>query len=318
MIDWQNDDGVNLPMICDFMRNQFYEDIIANNVQGKTVLDVGFGTGLLSIIALKHGAKQVIAYERNKARYELGLDIIERCNLQDKIKLLNKKFRAPCISDHSIDVIVTETVGQNLWEEGMWKNIPHSSGPLILPGIYFCEIYTKPIPKIFAERLGIAWQSEKFFNPGIDIDQKFVDAVNNKISDWRGEQVDLPQARQILTGINTFASNIHTVWGWHPWLKSVMHNNYLNTSTIVDANKLTLNNNPIDYEMDTITMNISICPDDYTLVVPRMGLQHKDHKLYLDTACWGPTQEAIICKGISKLSMTHSNRTGEIEYDPIC
>jgi predicted RNA methylase len=107
MIDWQNDDGVNLPMICDFMRNQFYEDIIANNVQGKTVLDVGFGTGLLSIIALKHGAKQVIAYERNKARYELGLDIIERCNLQDKIKLLNKKFRAPCISDHSIDVIVT-------------------------------------------------------------------------------------------------------------------------------------------------------------------------------------------------------------------
>ena len=53
-LDWNNNDGIYLPMINDAIRNQFYEKIIAKAVNGKSCTDVGFGTGFLSILALKH------------------------------------------------------------------------------------------------------------------------------------------------------------------------------------------------------------------------------------------------------------------------
>jgi len=34
-IDWAIDDGINLPMINDFMRNQFYDNVLRNRVNNK-------------------------------------------------------------------------------------------------------------------------------------------------------------------------------------------------------------------------------------------------------------------------------------------
>lgn len=64
-INWLSDDGVNLLMINDVPRNAFYSKILSKNVQGKKCCDVGFGTGMLSILALKHGATSIIAYEKD-------------------------------------------------------------------------------------------------------------------------------------------------------------------------------------------------------------------------------------------------------------
>ena len=48
MIDWDNHDGVNLPMINDFMRNQFYEKIIKDNVKNMMISKRIWALGLVS------------------------------------------------------------------------------------------------------------------------------------------------------------------------------------------------------------------------------------------------------------------------------
>lgn len=74
-INWLSDDGVNLPMTNDVSRNVFYNKILSKNVQGKKCCEIGFGTNLLSILAIKHGASSVIAYECNQDKFELGKTI---------------------------------------------------------------------------------------------------------------------------------------------------------------------------------------------------------------------------------------------------
>lgn len=315
MINWQTDDGVNLPMINDHVRNQFYENIILDNVKDKTVLDVGFGTGLLSILALKHGAKKIIAYEANEGRFHLGQEMIETCELQNKIELRHSCYDWTMQAGIACDVVVSETISSDIWSEGMWNSLPRNTGPLFLPGEYFCEIYTKPIPKSFAQSMSIKKSDPTFFNPGVDIDQNFVQFINKKISDWNGHKIATPQGREIKNGINAdLANNIDSVWGWHPWLKIVLQDE-AHTQYIVDANKMTLNGQAIDYETSTIISDIHLDPDCYTLVVPRMGIKYLNHKMYLDTACWGTTRDAIVCIDLPAIKMNHCIRTGNIKYD---
>lgn len=318
MIDWQNHDGVRHSMICDYMRNQFYEDIIKDNVNGKTVLDIGFGTGILSILALKHGAKNIIAYEDNKDRFELGLEVIESCGLQEKIKLFNERYNWTMQDAIAPDVVLTETVNGDLWWEGMWNNLPRTAGSLFLPSEYFCEIYTKQIPKSFAENIGVGKTEHEFFRPGVDIDSTFTSFINDKISKWNGNEFSTVPPQQILNGINQFDNRIECVWGWQPWLRLVAQEKYLHTKSLVDANTMTLNGKPIDYSADTIECTITLDPETYTLVVPRTGLQHIDNKMYLDTGHWGPTDDAIISTGLSTVKMIQSTRTGKMKYVALC
>ena len=48
----------------DAQRNTQYENWIAENVKGKTFIDLGAGSGILCYMAVKHGAKKVYALER--------------------------------------------------------------------------------------------------------------------------------------------------------------------------------------------------------------------------------------------------------------
>ena len=50
-------------MLNDKIRCEAYKAAIAASVKGKTVLDVGAGTGFLSVIAAKAGANHVYAVE---------------------------------------------------------------------------------------------------------------------------------------------------------------------------------------------------------------------------------------------------------------
>mgnify|MGYP000270922000 CR=1 FL=1 len=78
-IDWHNHDGVNLGMINDFMRNQFYDRILSRYVANQRCTDIGFGTGLLTMLALKHGAEHVQAFEKSaslflKSKYVIAVN----------------------------------------------------------------------------------------------------------------------------------------------------------------------------------------------------------------------------------------------------
>jgi 2-polyprenyl-3-methyl-5-hydroxy-6-metoxy-1,4-benzoquinol methylase len=51
------------PMLNDTKRNTAYDECIRKHVGGKIVLDVGSGTGLLSLLAERHGARHITSVE---------------------------------------------------------------------------------------------------------------------------------------------------------------------------------------------------------------------------------------------------------------
>lgn len=59
--------GIHEEMLKDSVRTGAYRNAILNNAklfEGKTVLDVGCGTGILSMFAAKAGAKHVVGVSR--------------------------------------------------------------------------------------------------------------------------------------------------------------------------------------------------------------------------------------------------------------
>ena len=66
-----------LRMINDKWRNQFYYDALNKHAEGKVVLDMGSGTGILSFYALEAGAKFVYAIEWSAAAAELTYQVLK-------------------------------------------------------------------------------------------------------------------------------------------------------------------------------------------------------------------------------------------------
>lgn len=72
------------------MRTEFYRDCFEKNaelVRDKVVLDVGCGTGILSMFAAKAGARQVIGIDMSDIVYS-AMDIVKENGFDAKISLL--------------------------------------------------------------------------------------------------------------------------------------------------------------------------------------------------------------------------------------
>lgn len=76
-------------MLKDDVRNSAYRDAIFNNkssIEGKVVLDVGAGTGILSVFCAQAGAKKVYAVEAS-AIYRLAVDIVKENRMENVIQV---------------------------------------------------------------------------------------------------------------------------------------------------------------------------------------------------------------------------------------
>ena len=108
-------------MMNDTPRNEFYYNLLkAHIVPGETgVLEIGAGSGLLSMMAAKLGAKWVVAVEGSKEMCELAKCNIAQNNLQDKIKVLNMLSTDLRLGDLPArpDVLVSEIFGTLLLGE---------------------------------------------------------------------------------------------------------------------------------------------------------------------------------------------------------
>ena len=320
-IDWNKHDGVNLPMINDFMRNQFYDNVLRNRVKDKHCLDIGFGTGLLSILALKHGAKSITAYEADNNRYLLGCEIIKRLELENKITLIHNMYKHDDFDKHDSNVIFTETVGGGLWGEGIWNSFPRQSGIQFLPGQYYLDIMSLEIPESCANGLiNEVDDSIKYFSPSIDIDTKFIECINNLRNGKNSPDINLCK-----DGI-TKLSNINTIWGWMPYMRLAAYNGKSIAKYTVDAIENTItttdqmgtNKAVIDFAIDNIDMSINTerFHNKCVMIVPRVGMKHGDANLFLDTGHWGPFSYPVVLKNIqnSTITLSHHTKTGELKY----
>lgn len=125
-------------MISDKKRNQFYEQILQSSVAGKNCIDVGFGSGILSFLALKHGAKHITAFEVNPDTYLLGEYLIKKLKLENYITLHNTAFDEKYIEKEH-DILFHELLDCNLWGEGVFYTFNNNLQKI--PSKYICEFY---------------------------------------------------------------------------------------------------------------------------------------------------------------------------------
>lgn len=139
LIDWHNDDGVNIDMISNAARNQFY-DAALSEAKGQHCVDIGFGTGLLTLLALKHGALSVTAYESDPERFRFGQRMIQHLGIGHCVTLHNQTY---CADPKDSRLIFHEVLGNNLWDESAWSFVAHMR--CIIPAVYHSEVWIAPI-----------------------------------------------------------------------------------------------------------------------------------------------------------------------------
>ncbi|EON67526.1 hypothetical protein W97_06894 [Coniosporium apollinis CBS 100218] len=138
-------------MLKDTIRTDAYRDFIYEHkhlFQDKVVLDVGCGTGILSMFCAKAGAKKVIAVDNSA--------IIDKCRANvftngfgDVITCLKGKIEEVVLPVEKVDVIVSEWMGYCLLYEAMLASVLYArdkylrQGGLMVPS--HCTLRIAPI-----------------------------------------------------------------------------------------------------------------------------------------------------------------------------
>jgi len=109
----------------DTIRTDAYRDFIYNHKSlfaGKVVLDVGCGTGILSMFCAKAGAARVIAVD-NSAIIDKARENIFNNGFADKITCLRGKVEEVVLPVDKVDIIVSEWMGYCLLYEAMLDSV---------------------------------------------------------------------------------------------------------------------------------------------------------------------------------------------------
>lgn len=107
-------------MMNDTSRNEFYYSMLKKHITPETgVLEIGAGSGLLSIMAGKLGAKWVVAVEGSEEMSRLARENVAENHLEEKIKVLNKLSTELNLSDlpGKPNILVSEIFGTLLLGE---------------------------------------------------------------------------------------------------------------------------------------------------------------------------------------------------------
>ncbi|XP_046351129.1 protein arginine N-methyltransferase 1-like [Haliotis rufescens] len=113
-------------MLKDFPRTQAYKKFFEENAahfKDKVVLDVGAGTGVLSLFAASVGAKKVYAVEASKMS-EICKEIVKCNGFEDKVEVFNCPVEELALPENTkVDVLVSEWMGFYLLHEAMLDSV---------------------------------------------------------------------------------------------------------------------------------------------------------------------------------------------------
>ncbi|XP_019506902.1 PREDICTED: protein arginine N-methyltransferase 3 [Hipposideros armiger] len=97
------------------------------------VLDVGCGTGILSMFAAKAGAKKVLGVDQSEILYQ-AMDIIRLNKLEDTIILIKGKIEEVRLPVEKVDVIISEWMGYFLLFESMLDSVLYAKNKYLAKG----------------------------------------------------------------------------------------------------------------------------------------------------------------------------------------
>ncbi|XP_008145555.2 protein arginine N-methyltransferase 6 [Eptesicus fuscus] len=155
-----SDISVHEEMLADRIRTEAYRLGIMRNraaLRGKTVLDVGAGTGILSIFCVQAGARRVYAVEAS-AIWQQAREVVRLNGLEDRVHVLPGQVETVELPEQ-VDVIVSEWMGYGLLHESMLSSVLHArakwlkEGGLLLPAS--AELFLAPVSDpTLEQRLG--------------------------------------------------------------------------------------------------------------------------------------------------------------------
>lgn len=156
-------------MLQDQIRNEAYRKALAALVKpGDVVLDLGAGTGILSMFAAAAGAKKVYAVERTETA-QLARRIIEANGYADRIEVLQSDVENITLPE-KVDVLVSEWMGgfgvdENILAPLVMTRDRHlKPGGTMIPGRVTALLAPAEIPE-FDESIG-AWRGKPH---GVDL-----------------------------------------------------------------------------------------------------------------------------------------------------
>ncbi|XDV18754.1 hypothetical protein PO909_024386 [Leuciscus waleckii] len=102
--------SIHEEMLKDKVRTESYRDFMYRNMdvfKDKVVLDVGCGTGILSMFAANAGARKVIAVDQSDIIYQ-AMDIVRSNKLEDTITLIKGRIEEIDLPVEKVDIIISE------------------------------------------------------------------------------------------------------------------------------------------------------------------------------------------------------------------
>jgi len=131
--------GIHEEMLKDDVRTRSYRNSILNNkhlFKDKVVMDVGCGTGIMSLFAATAGAKHVYAID-NSAILEQAREIVKDNGFAEVITCIRGKVEEVELPAHlpqKVDIIISEWMGYFLFYESMLETVLYARDKWLNPG----------------------------------------------------------------------------------------------------------------------------------------------------------------------------------------
>lgn len=199
--------GIHMEMLKDYHRTTSYRDAMWKNTymfRDKVVLDVGCGTGILSLFAARAGARKVIGIDCSSVAVQ-ARQIVEDNGFGGVITIIQGKVEELEL-DEKVDIIISEWMGYFLLYESMLNTVLYARDKWGTPNVrilpdhanmYACGINDP----VYKEQKFDVWNNVN----GIDF------SYFKRLS-YIEPLIDTVDADQIVTDISTFFSfDINTV-----------------------------------------------------------------------------------------------------------
>jgi len=130
--------GIHEEMLKDEVRTLTYRNSMWHNkhlFKGKVVLDVGCGTGILSMFAAKAGAKMVIGVDMSSI-VDHAKQIVKDNKLDDVVTIIRGKVEEISLPEgvDKVDIIISEWMGYCLFYESMLDTVLYARDKWLAEG----------------------------------------------------------------------------------------------------------------------------------------------------------------------------------------